>query len=70
MEPHSPLVVAPFGAGRRMCPGKRFVDLALQLILAKVRIRLLTSTLSYFYLYEINYQLIITMTSQLIITPP
>lgn len=34
--PHSPLLVAPFGAGRRICPGKRFVDLALQLILAKV----------------------------------
>lgn len=35
-SPHSPLLVAPFGAGRRICPGKRFVDLALQLILAKV----------------------------------
>ncbi|XP_026296312.1 cytochrome P450 314A1 isoform X6 [Apis mellifera] len=34
--PHSPLLVAPFGAGRRICPGKRFVDLALQLILAKI----------------------------------
>lgn len=38
--PHSPLLVAPFGAGRRICPGKRFVDLALQLILAKVFILL------------------------------
>lgn len=37
ISPHSPLLVAPFGAGRRICPGKRFVDLALQLILAKVR---------------------------------
>lgn len=37
MVPHSPLLVAPFGAGRRICPGKRFVELALQLILAKVR---------------------------------
>ncbi|XP_036144543.1 ecdysone 20-monooxygenase isoform X4 [Monomorium pharaonis] len=36
VEPHSPLLVAPFGAGRRICPGKRFVELALQLILAKV----------------------------------
>jgi len=36
MVPHSPLLVAPFGAGRRICPGKRFVELALQLILAKV----------------------------------
>lgn len=36
MAPHSPLLVAPFGAGRRICPGKRFVELALQLILAKV----------------------------------
>ncbi|XP_043793071.1 ecdysone 20-monooxygenase isoform X3 [Apis laboriosa] len=35
-SPHSPLLVAPFGAGRRICPGKRFVDLALQLILAKI----------------------------------
>ncbi|KAG7204184.1 hypothetical protein KM043_002021 [Ampulex compressa] len=34
--PHSPLLVAPFGTGRRICPGKRFVDLALQLILAKI----------------------------------
>ncbi|XP_043582585.1 ecdysone 20-monooxygenase isoform X2 [Bombus pyrosoma] len=33
---HSPLLIAPFGAGRRICPGKRFVDLALQLILAKI----------------------------------
>ncbi|KAF7989225.1 hypothetical protein HCN44_007822 [Aphidius gifuensis] len=24
--PHSPLLVAPFGAGRRICPGKRFVE--------------------------------------------
>ncbi|XP_066598117.1 ecdysone 20-monooxygenase isoform X2 [Prorops nasuta] len=36
MVPHSPLLVAPFGFGRRICPGKRFVELALQLILAKV----------------------------------
>ncbi|XP_070166736.1 cytochrome P450 family 24 subfamily A member shade isoform X1 [Polyergus mexicanus] len=36
MAPHSPLLVAPFGAGRRICPGKRFVELALQLILAKI----------------------------------
>ncbi|XP_011631403.1 ecdysone 20-monooxygenase isoform X3 [Pogonomyrmex barbatus] len=34
--PHSPMLVAPFGAGRRICPGKRFVELALQLILAKI----------------------------------
>ncbi|XP_078036135.1 cytochrome P450 family 24 subfamily A member shade [Augochlora pura] len=34
--PHSPLLVAPFGAGRRICPGKRFVELALQLVLAKI----------------------------------
>ncbi|XP_048516410.1 ecdysone 20-monooxygenase isoform X2 [Athalia rosae] len=34
--PHSPLLVAPFGSGRRICPGKRFVEQALQLILAKV----------------------------------
>nr|XP_012150016.1 PREDICTED: ecdysone 20-monooxygenase isoform X3 [Megachile rotundata] len=36
VAPHSPLLVAPFGAGRRICPGKRFVELALQLILAKI----------------------------------
>ncbi|XP_011314519.1 ecdysone 20-monooxygenase isoform X2 [Fopius arisanus] len=35
-EPHSPILVAPFGAGRRICPGKRFVEQALYLILAKV----------------------------------
>ncbi|XP_034943932.1 ecdysone 20-monooxygenase [Chelonus insularis] len=34
--PHSPLLVAPFGTGRRICPGKRFVEKALQLIVAKV----------------------------------
>ena len=35
-HPHSPSLVAPFGRGRRMCPGKRFVDLELHLLLAKV----------------------------------
>ncbi|XP_032684458.1 ecdysone 20-monooxygenase-like isoform X1 [Odontomachus brunneus] len=34
--PMSPLLVAPFGIGRRICPGKRFADLALELILAKI----------------------------------
>ncbi|XP_008543665.1 ecdysone 20-monooxygenase [Microplitis demolitor] len=34
--PHSPLLVAPFGFGRRICPGKRFIEKALQLIVAKV----------------------------------
>ncbi|XP_033216007.1 ecdysone 20-monooxygenase isoform X2 [Belonocnema kinseyi] len=34
--PHSPLLVTPFGAGRRVCPGKRFVEQALHLILAKI----------------------------------
>ncbi|XP_014212517.1 ecdysone 20-monooxygenase isoform X2 [Copidosoma floridanum] len=34
-EPHAPLLVAPFGFGRRICPGKRFVEQALQLIVAK-----------------------------------
>lgn len=37
-SPHSPLLVAPFGAGRRICPGKRFVEQALQLIVAKVNL--------------------------------
>lgn len=36
VTPHSPLLVAPFGSGRRICPGKRFVEQALQLILAKM----------------------------------
>ncbi|XP_045538065.1 ecdysone 20-monooxygenase [Papilio machaon] len=35
-EPHSPGLVAPFGRGRRMCPGKRFVELELHLLLAKI----------------------------------
>ncbi|OXU19788.1 hypothetical protein TSAR_004071 [Trichomalopsis sarcophagae] len=35
-EPHSPLLVAPFGFGRRICPGKRFVEQALQLMVAKM----------------------------------
>nr|XP_031825344.1 ecdysone 20-monooxygenase [Nomia melanderi] len=36
VAPHSPMLIAPFGTGRRICPGKRFVELALQLILAKI----------------------------------
>ncbi|XP_011504175.1 PREDICTED: ecdysone 20-monooxygenase isoform X2 [Ceratosolen solmsi marchali] len=35
-EPHSPFLVAPFGFGRRICPGKRFVEQALQLMVAKI----------------------------------
>lgn len=35
-EPHAASIVAPFGRGKRMCPGKRFVELELHLILAKV----------------------------------
>ncbi|XP_014226674.1 ecdysone 20-monooxygenase isoform X1 [Trichogramma pretiosum] len=35
-QPHSPHLVAPFGYGRRICPGKRFVDQALQLAIAKI----------------------------------
>ncbi|XP_072933375.1 ecdysone 20-monooxygenase [Epargyreus clarus] len=35
-EPHAASLVAPFGRGRRMCPGKRFVELELHLILAKI----------------------------------
>ncbi|XP_045779534.1 ecdysone 20-monooxygenase [Maniola jurtina] len=35
-EPHASGIVAPFGRGRRMCPGKRFVELELHLILAKI----------------------------------
>lgn len=29
-------LVAPFGVGKRMCPGKRFVNLELQVVLAQV----------------------------------
>lgn len=36
MEPHSRLLVTPFGTGRRICPGKRFVEKGLQLIVARV----------------------------------
>lgn len=32
----SPFLVVPFGCGKRMCPGKRFVELELQIVLAKV----------------------------------
>ncbi|KAJ8673935.1 hypothetical protein QAD02_005197 [Eretmocerus hayati] len=35
-QPHSPQLVAPFGFGRRICPGKRFVEQALQLMVAKI----------------------------------
>ncbi|CAB0042305.1 unnamed protein product [Trichogramma brassicae] len=35
-EPHSPHLVKPFGYGRRICPGKKFVDQALQLAIAKI----------------------------------
>ncbi|KAM3961223.1 cytochrome P450 family 24 subfamily A member shade isoform 1-T1 [Aphomia sociella] len=35
-EPHAASLVAPFGRGRRMCPGKRFVELELHLLLAKI----------------------------------
>ncbi|OWR41622.1 cytochrome P450 CYP314A1 [Danaus plexippus plexippus] len=35
-EPHAPGLLAPFGRGRRMCPGKRFVEMQLHLILAKI----------------------------------
>jgi ecdysone 20-monooxygenase len=32
----SPFLVVPFGCGRRICPGKRFVEQSLYLTLAKV----------------------------------
>lgn len=34
----SSILVIPFGYGRRMCPGKRFVELELQVVLARVRL--------------------------------
>nr|CAD7393617.1 unnamed protein product [Timema cristinae] len=33
---NSQFLVIPYGCGRRMCPGKRFVDQELHLILAKI----------------------------------
>ncbi|CAH0402521.1 unnamed protein product [Chilo suppressalis] len=35
-SPHAAALVAPFGRGRRMCPGKRFVESELYLLLAKI----------------------------------
>lgn len=32
----SPFLIVPFGCGKRMCPGKRFIELELQIVLAKV----------------------------------
>lgn len=50
VTPHSPMLVSPFGIGRRICPGKRFVELALQLILAKVSFSQLT-----YYNYFVHF---------------
>lgn len=33
-------LMAPFGCGRRMCPGKRFMEQELQIALAKVKVKL------------------------------
>lgn len=35
--PAATFLVLPFGCGRRMCPGKRFVEQALQVVVAQVR---------------------------------
>ncbi|XP_047511159.1 ecdysone 20-monooxygenase isoform X2 [Pieris napi] len=35
-EPHAASLVAPFGRGKRMCPGKRFVEMELHLLVAKI----------------------------------
>lgn len=50
----SSILVIPFGYGRRMCPGKRFVELELQVVLARVRL----PTCS--YLLNIRYLKILT----------
>jgi hypothetical protein len=34
----SPFLVVPFGCGRRICPGKRFVEQELHIALAKVTV--------------------------------
>lgn len=34
---HSPALVSPFGSGRRQCPGKRFSQLELLMVISKVR---------------------------------
>jgi len=35
-EKSSSHLVVPFGCGRRMCPGKRFIEQELHVVLAKV----------------------------------
>lgn len=39
---HSPSLVCPFGSGRRQCPGKRFSQMELLMIISKVSIRVLS----------------------------
>lgn len=34
---HSPSLACPFGVGRRMCPGKRFSDMEMLMVLTRVR---------------------------------
>lgn len=61
----SPFLVAPFGCGKRMCPGKRFIELELQIVLAKVsknvcnKIKITTNKLLFFFQdgQTISYQL-------------